>query len=137
MCHPRYCLAHHPGISFNISNVTHFSTQPTSPRLARYPRHHADTSPRQHATHINHASTYGTLRFHPRQHVQYVISQIPEILKGFDANPSLDTCGIFLDISKVFDRVWHEALIFKLRSYSISDSLLFYSIVFFLKDFKE
>ena len=47
-----------------------------------------------------------------------------KILKGFDANPSLDTCGIFLDISKIFDRVWHDGLIFKLRSYGISDSLL-------------
>ena len=47
-----------------------------------------------------------------------------EIFKGFDANPSLDTCGIFLNISKAFDRVWYEALIFKLRSYGISDFLL-------------
>ena len=29
-----------------------------------------------------------------------------------------------MDISKAFDKVWHEALIFKLRSYGISDSLL-------------
>ena len=47
-----------------------------------------------------------------------------EIFKGFDANPSLDTCGIFLDIFKASDRVWHEALIFKLHSYGILDSLL-------------
>ena len=47
-----------------------------------------------------------------------------EISKDFDTNRSLDTCGIFFDISKAFDRVWHEALIFKLRSYGILDSLL-------------
>ena len=29
-----------------------------------------------------------------------------------------------MDISKAFDSVWHEALIFELRSYGISDSLL-------------
>ena len=38
---------------------------------------------------------------------------------------SLDTCGIFLNISKTFDdRVWHDAIISKLRSYGISDSVL-------------
>ena len=53
-----------------------------------------------------------------------LLSKPTKYFKGFDANLSLDTCGIFLDISKAFDRVWHEALIFKLRSYGISDSLL-------------
>ena len=47
-----------------------------------------------------------------------------KIFRGFGANPSLDTCEIVLNISKVFDRVCHKALIFKLRSYGISDSLL-------------
>ena len=48
-----------------------------------------------------------------------------EIFKVFDANPSLDTCGIFLNISKTFDdRVWHDAIISILRSYGISDSVL-------------
>ena len=56
--------------------------------------------------------------------VSQLLSITHEIFKGLDANPSLDTCGTFLDISKAFDRVWDEALIFKLRSYAISDSLL-------------
>ena len=32
--------------------------------------------------------------------------------------------NFLFDISKAFDRVWYETLIFKLRSYGISDSLL-------------
>lgn len=51
--------------------------------------------------------------------VSQLLSIAYEIFTGFDSNPSLDICGIFLDISKTFDRVWHEVLIFKLRSYGI------------------
>ena len=32
--------------------------------------------------------------------------------------------SVFLDISKAFDKVWHEGLIFKLNSYSIEGELL-------------
>ena len=32
--------------------------------------------------------------------------------------------GVFLDISKVFDKVWHHGLIFKLKSYSVEGKLL-------------
>ena len=56
--------------------------------------------------------------------VSQLLSLSHKTYKGIDANPSLDTCRIFLDISKAFDRVLHEALVFKLRSYGISDSLL-------------
>ena len=53
-----------------------------------------------------------------------MLSITHDIFKGFDANPPLDTRGTFLDISKVFDRVWHDGLIFKLRSYGVSGNLL-------------
>ena len=41
-----------------------------------------------------------------------------------DANPSIETIGVFLDMSKAFDRVGHSALIRKLQSYGIQSKLL-------------
>ena len=38
--------------------------------------------------------------------------------------PPVETRSIFLDISKAFDRVWHEGLLFKLKCYAIKGSLL-------------
>ena len=35
-----------------------------------------------------------------------------------------DTRAVFLDISKAFDKVWHEGLLLKLKSNSISGHLL-------------
>ena len=56
--------------------------------------------------------------------VSQLLSITHEIYKGFDANPTLDTRGVFLDISKAFDRVWHDGLILKLKSFGISGSLI-------------
>ena len=39
-------------------------------------------------------------------------------------NNSLEIRAVFLDISKAFDKVWHDGLIFKLTQNGISDSLL-------------
>ena len=76
MRHPRYCLTHHPGISSNITNSTHFRTPPTSFTLAHRPLFphrrtthvtYAGTSP-QHAAYAVRASTSPTLACHQRKH---------------------------------------------------------------------
>ena len=43
-----------------------------------------------------------------------------EIFEAFDCNPSLEVRSIFLDISKAFDKAWHEGLLYKLKSMGIS-----------------
>ena len=58
------------------------------------------------------------------------------IFKAFDCNPPLDVRSVYLDISKAFDRVWHDGLIYKLKRCSVSGQLLFL-IQSFLKDRKQ
>ena len=45
-----------------------------------------------------------------------------DIYQSFD--DGLETRGVFLDISKAFDKVWHEGLLFKLKQNGISGKLL-------------
>ena len=47
-----------------------------------------------------------------------------EIYSNFDACPSLETRGFFMDISKAFDRVWHDGLLYKRKLYGINGPLL-------------
>ena len=47
-----------------------------------------------------------------------------KIFSSFDCKPSLEVCSIFLDVSKVFDKVWLEGLPYKLKSFGISENLL-------------
>ena len=50
--------------------------------------------------------------FRPSDLCEYqLLSIVHDILASFDCNPPRDVRGAFLDISKVFDRVWHEELI--------------------------
>ena len=46
-----------------------------------------------------------------------------QIFEAFDCNPPLEIRSVFLDILKAFDKVWHEGLLYKLKSIGISGEL--------------
>ena len=56
--------------------------------------------------------------------VQQLIAITHEIYKAFDCSPSLEVRGVFLDISKTFDKVWHDELLYKLKRNDIIGDLL-------------
>ena len=65
--------------------------------------------------------------------IHHLISITHEIYASFDANPSLEVRGVFLDISKAFDRVWHEGLIYKIKCMGVKGDLLALIESFFFK----
>ena len=67
--------------------------------------------------------------------INKLICMTHTILKAFDCNPPLDIRSVYFDISKEFDRVWHE-LIHKLKRCGVSRRFLSL-IINFLKDRKQ
>ena len=53
--------------------------------------------------------------------INQLLSTTHEIYKSFD--DGLEVRSVFLDISKAFDKVWHEGVIFKLKQNGISGDL--------------
>ena len=68
--------------------------------------------------------------------VNQLISITHNIFEAFDCNPALDVRSVYLDISKAFDRVWHDGLIYKLKRCGVSGQLLS-PIKSFLRDRKQ
>ena len=56
--------------------------------------------------------------------------------EAFDCNPPLEVSSVYLEISKAFDSVWHDGLIFKSKCCGVSGQLLFL-FQSFLKDRKQ
>ena len=48
-----------------------------------------------------------------------LLSIVHEINFSLDYNPTIDVRGISRDISKAFDEVWHEGLLFKLKTMAL------------------
>ena len=44
--------------------------------------------------------------------------------KAFDCSPSLEVRDVFLDISKAFDKIWHDGLLYRLKRNGINGDLL-------------
>ena len=56
--------------------------------------------------------------------ISQLLSITQEIHKSFDCNPPEHIRGVFLDISKAFDKVWHERIIFKSKTYGVEGKLV-------------
>ena len=66
--------------------------------------------------------------------IKQLLAIMQEIYKSFDA--CLDVRAVFLDISKAFDKNWHQGRLYKLKQNGISGNLL-ETLTGFLKDRKQ
>ena len=55
--------------------------------------------------------------------IHQLIAITHKIFSASDASPSLEVHGVFLSLSKVFDKVWHDDLLYKVRTNGIEANL--------------
>ena len=66
--------------------------------------------------------------------INQLLSITHDIYQSFDNG--FEVRGVFLDISKAFDKVWHKVLIYKLKQSGVAGNLL-NTLADFLKDRKQ
>ena len=73
----------------------------------------------------NHLITKNQSGFRPGDSTtNQLLYLVNEIHQAFENSGSLEVRAVFLDMSKAFDKVWHDGLIFKLKQNGICGSLL-------------
>ena len=56
---------------------------------------------------------------------------------SFDCDSTKDVIGVFLDISKAFGKVWHERIIFELKTYGVNGEVLTLLTNYLLKRYQR
>ena len=56
--------------------------------------------------------------------INQLISITHDIYRAFEVNPSLEVRGLFLDLSKAFDKAWHEGPLYKFKNNAINGNAL-------------
>ena len=56
--------------------------------------------------------------------INQLISITHDIYRAFEVNPSLEVRGLFLDLSKAFDKAWHEDPLYKFKNNAINGNAL-------------
>ena len=56
--------------------------------------------------------------------ISQLLCIVHEINLSFDCDPTIDVSGIFLYISKAFDKIWHEGILFRLKPIGVNGKML-------------